>query len=162
MQKIDYALLLLRLAFALSLTYHGYNKLSAGIAGTAGWFSSIGMKWPKTQAWTAALTEVFAGLAFGAGFFTSVCAMAVIALMVVAIITVHWKVGYFIFLPNGGWEYCASIGAVAGAIAITGPGRISVDHVIGLPCSSAMFLIPVGVLLALCHLAISYRPVRTS
>ncbi len=95
------------------------------------------MKWPKQQAVIAAGTEIIAGALLVVGLATPLSCIAVIALMTVAIVTVHARVGYFIFLPNGGWEYCASIVAVATAIAITGP--------IGLMC-------------ALCHLTLCWRP----
>ena len=85
MERIDFALLIVRLAIGTSMAYHGYNKFSSGLDGTAGWFSSIGMKWPKVQAWTAATTEVVAGLFFAAGLLTSLSTMALVALMVVAV-----------------------------------------------------------------------------
>ena len=158
MERIDVALLVIRIAFGASMAYHGYNKLASGIKGTSGWFSSIGMRWPVLQAWTAALTEVIGGVFFAIGFLTGISAMSMVALMIVAIITVHWKVGYFIFLPHGGWEYCAAIAAVSIGIGIAGPGEISIDHVLGLSSSYGAILAPLGILLALCHLAISYRP----
>lgn len=160
MERIDYALLFLRISFGLSMAYHGYNKISSGISGTAGWFSSIGMKWPKMQARVAATTEVVAGVLFAAGLFTSIAAMAMVALMVVAIITVHWKVGYFIFLPNGGWEYCASIAIASISVGIAGPGQMSLDHAWGISNSLGWMIASLGIVLALCHLALSYRPLR--
>lgn len=162
MERIDFALLIVRLAIGTSMAYHGYNKFSSGLDGTAGWFSSIGMKWPKVQAWTAATTEVVAGLFFAAGLLTSLSTMALVALMVVAIVTVHWKVGYFIFLPNGGWEYCASIALVSIAVGIAGPGEISLDYVWGISNSLGWLITPMGVAIALCHLALSYRPTPNS
>lgn len=144
------------------MTAHGYNKIKSGIKGTAGWFGSIGMKWPNGQAWTAAISEILSGLLFAAGLFTSAASMIFIALMVVAIATVHWRVGYFIFLPNGGWEYCAAIIAVASGIAIAGPGQIAFDHLVGLSNLCGFLAIPFGIVAALCHLAITFRPVRRS
>ena len=40
-----------------------------------------------------------------------------IGVMIVAIVVEHWKVGFFIFKPNQGWEYCASIAIAAFVIA---------------------------------------------
>ena len=51
-----------------------------------------------------------------------------IGVMTVAIVVAHWKVGFFIFKPNQGWEYCASIAVTAFVIAMIGPGRWSLDH----------------------------------
>lgn len=158
MQKIDAALLIIRVSFGCSMAFHGYNKVVSGLEGTAGWFQSIGMKWPRTQARIAAFTEIVAGALLAVGLLTPLAAMSFISLMIVAIMTVHWKVGYFIFLPNGGWEYCASIVAVASALCVSGPGGFSIDNVLGLSTDISWVGVPVAAILALCHLAISYRP----
>lgn len=84
-----------------------------------------------------------------------------ISLMVVAIVTVHLKVGYFIFLPNGGWEYCAAIACVGAALAIAGPGAISLDRALSWEHASGASWIAVGVVGAVCHLSVCWRPVST-
>jgi putative oxidoreductase len=116
------------------------------------------MKWPALQARVAASTEIVAGLLMTIGLFTGAASLAFVSLMVVAIVTVHWKVGYFIFLPNGGWEYCAAIMLTATALSISGPGEASLDVVLGLPTGYGIAAFPFGLLLAVCHLAISFRP----
>ncbi len=159
MNRLDVALLILRTAFGLSMAYHGLNKVRGnGLAGTAGWFGSIGMKWPALQARVAALSEIAAGVLLTIGFVTPLACTIFVSLMIVAIITVHWKVGYFIFLPNGGWEYCASIVVVSTAIGLMGPGEISVDSVVNLSDAFGSWVLPIGVALALCHLSLTYRP----
>lgn len=160
MDRIDSALLLLRVVFGVFLACHGVNKVKNGINGTAGWFSSIGMRWPGAQAVIAATSEIVAGALFALGLATPVAAAVVIALMIVAIVTVHWRVGFFIFLPNGGWEYCASIAAVAVALSISGPGRFSLDEALGWThCTlTGIIAVALGVLAAAAHLALTYRP----
>ena len=160
MEKIDFALLILRVGFGFSMVAHGWNKVfsPSGLSGTAGWFSSIGMKWPSLQARIAAGSEIIAGLLMSVGLFTGVASMMFVSLMMVAIVTVHWKVGYFIFLPNGGWEYCAAIMVTASALSISGPGELSLDSVLGLPTQYGVAAFPLGLLLAVCHLTISFRP----
>lgn len=164
MQKSDFALLLLRAGFGLSMVAHGWNKIFSpnGITGTSGWFASLGMKWPTVQARTAAYSEVAAGLLMVIGFLTGVAATVFVSLMLVAIITVHWKVGYFIFLPNGGWEYCAAIIVTSASLSVSGPGRISIDQVLEIPNGYSLFAFPIGVLLALCHVAICFRPTSST
>ena len=157
MDKIDAAMVLLRVSLGASIAYHGINKAKS-IGGTASWFSSIGMKWPKQQAIVAALTEILAGLGLLFGMANPLMCVAVIALMTVAIVTVHARVGYFIFLPNGGWEYCASIISVATAIAAIGPGAISIDNVFNTNQTIGLYALPIGVFSALCHLALCWRP----
>ena len=111
MKQFDAGLLLLRTVFGLFLFYHGYNKFfgPGGLAGTARWFDSIGMRWPRWQARLAATTEVGSGVLLALGLLTPLAAAGMIGVMTVAIVVAHWKVGFFIFKPNQGWEYCASI-----------------------------------------------------
>ncbi len=94
------------------------------------------------------------------GLLTGAGTTIFIALMIVAIVTVHAKVGFFIFLPNGGWEYCASIAGVSVALSLTGPGAYSLDAFFGVASNYSVWAIPCGVILAVCHLAIAYRPHR--
>ena len=160
MDKHDFALLIVRLGFGLSMTAHGWNKFASpsGIEGTSRWFSSIGMKWPHVQSRVAAVSELAAGVMMAAGLFTSLACIIFVALMIVATVTVHWRVGYFIFLPNGGWEYCASIIVVAVAVAVAGPGAASLDHLWNIPALPAGVALALGVAAPVCHLALSYRP----
>jgi putative oxidoreductase len=159
----NFALLVLRLVFGLFLAYHGYNKVfgGGGLKGTAGWFGSIGMRWPQWQARLAAGTELGAGGLMALGLLTPIAAAGMIGLMVVAIAVAHWKVGFFIFKPNQGWEYCASIAVVAFCIATIGPGRWSLDHAFGIEFtgwSGAITAALVGVGGAVLQLGLSYRP----
>jgi putative oxidoreductase len=161
--QLDFALLLLRVSFGLFLAAHGYNKVFGGgrLKGTASWFGSLGMKWPYWQARLAAATEVGAGVLFAAGLLTPLAAAGMIALMVVAIWTVHWKVGFFVFRPNQGWEYCASIALVAFAVGTIGAGEWSLDHAFGISFhgwTGALIAGGVGVGGAALQLAVSYRP----
>ncbi len=125
-------LLILRLALGTMVASHGLNKIFGGgkIAGTAAWFESIGVRPGKANAWAAALTEIGSGALLILGFVTPLACAGVIALMVVAMVTVHIKNGYFIFNANGGGiEYCLLISLVALAIGGLGAGNYSIDHV---------------------------------
>lgn len=164
--QLNLGLLLLRLCLGLFLAYHGYNKVfgGGGLAGTAGWFGSIGMKWPKWQARAAATTEIGAGVMLAAGLLTPLAAAGVIGIMVVAIVVAHAKVGFFVFLPNQGWEYCATIAIGAAAVGIMGPGDWSVDNAIGFILegwTGAVVAVGIGVAGAALQLVSSYRPKPT-
>ena len=161
--RLDVALLLLRIFFGLSLAYHGLNKVTgpSGLGGTAGWFGSIGMRWPRWQARLAAATEIGAGVLFAAGLLTSVAASGIVGVMFVAIVVAHWKVGFFVFKPGQGWEYCASIAVTAVAVGTVGAGRWSLDRVLGLQVTGWWGLsiaAGLGVGAAALQLAVSYRP----
>jgi putative oxidoreductase len=129
---VTVGILAIRLALGLMLLTHGMNKIfgSGGIDGTARWFEGLGLRPGQLHAWAAATTEIGAGLlmCLGLGFPAS-CA-AFVGLMTVAGRTDHRGKGFFVF--KGGCEYVALVAVVAAALAVTGPGRWSLDHVAGL------------------------------
>jgi putative oxidoreductase len=55
--------------------------------------------------------------------------------MLVALVTAHLRNGFFIFRPGQGYEYVLMICVVAVALAGTGAGWLSLDHVAGYPVS---------------------------
>jgi len=130
--EINLALLLLRVGLGATMAAHGYGKFFTGgrIAGTAGWFDSMGMKPGKVHAVLAAGGEVLAGLFLAFGLLTPFAALGFVGLMTVAWWTVHRDNGFFII--KEGWEYVFVLGLVAVCIAIIGPGEWSVDHAIGI------------------------------
>jgi putative oxidoreductase len=165
---VNAGLLVLRLCLGLFLAYHGYNKIFGpnGLSGTAAWFASIGFKWPAAQARIAAATEIGAGIMFAAGLVTPLASAGIIGIMIVAIVVAHWKVGFFVFHPGQGWEYCATIAIGAASVAMIGPGAWSIDHVIDISVidispsgwTSTLIAVIVGVGSAGAQLAVSYRP----
>jgi len=129
MRAYDVGMLMLRLVLGLTMAAHGYNKVfgPGGIAGTAGWFDSIGMRPGAFHARVAAGTEVAAGLGLAVGLVTPVAAAGFVALMLVAAWTVHRKNGFFI--TKEGWEYNLVLAAAAVSVAVA-PGRLSLDHLL--------------------------------
>jgi putative oxidoreductase len=161
MAHVDTALLIMRLALGITMFLHGANKLKGGLAGVAGWFSSMGMKPGKVHAFLAAWTEVLGGLAFAAGLLAPLSAAAMIALMVVAIVTAHRTKGFFIFNPDQGWEYCFMLAVMAYGIGAIGPGRYSIDHAIDLHFTGwhgTIITLAVGLGSSAALLAACYRP----
>lgn len=130
MQGLNLGLLIIRVVAGLTLATHGYNKIFGGgkIAGTTGWFASMGMKMPFVNAWMAALTEIGSGVLLALGLLTPLAAAGMIAIMVVALITTHRKNGWFIFNAGGGIEYVVVLAAIGFGLACTGPGEWSLDN----------------------------------
>jgi putative oxidoreductase len=124
----DTAILLLRVVLGLTMVAHGYNKFfgKGGLAGTAGWFDSMGMKPGMLHARIAATTEMAAGLGLAVGLLTPIPAAGFVALMFVAGWTVHRPNGFFIV--KEGWEYNLILAVAAVALAGTGAGRFSLDY----------------------------------
>ncbi len=130
--EFDLILAVFRVLFGLTFAAHGYAKVFRGgrLAGTAGWFDSIGMRPGWLHARLAAGTEIAAGLLLALGLLTPFAAAAMIGVMVVAGWTVHRNNGFFIV--GEGWEYTFVVGLVATAIAGLGPGNWSVDEALGI------------------------------
>jgi len=132
MDEYNMALLILRVAFGLTMAAHGYAKVFKGgkLAGTAGWFDSIGMRPGAVHARLAAGTEILAGLGLAVGLLTTFSAAGFVALMLVAAWTVHRSNGFFIV--SEGWEYNFILAVGAVGIAMLGPGEWSIDSAIGI------------------------------
>jgi putative oxidoreductase len=127
---LDIGLLVLRVVVGATIAAHGYNHIFRGgkIAGTAGWFESLGMRPGIVHAWLASATELAAGASLVLGFLTPLGGAGVAGTMAVAFITNHRRNGFFIFRPGEGWEYVNVLLWAGVALGATGPGRWSVDE----------------------------------
>ena len=128
--ELDLGILLIRLSLGPMLVMHGLNKVlgPGGLAGTTGWFASLGLRPAWLHARFAAVTEIVAGLLLTVGLLTGLVATAFVGLMVVAWRTDHRGKGYFVF--KGGAEYVVLVAVVAVGIAAIGPGEWSLDAVL--------------------------------
>jgi putative oxidoreductase len=129
--EFDTIMLILRIVAGVTLFLHGYNKVFRGgkIAGTTGWFESLGMRPARLNAWAAACTELSCGALLAVGLLTPFAAAGLIGIMVVAARTDH-RGAFFMF--KNGWEYVMVLGFLGFGIAALGPGRFSLDHVFGI------------------------------
>jgi putative oxidoreductase len=129
----DIGLLVLRVGVGGTLVAHGTQKLfgwfgGAGLAKTAAGFEGFGFRPGKVNAIAAGLGEAGGGALLAAGFGTPGAAAAVAGTMIVAAST-HVPNGFF--SSNGGLEFPAVLGTSAAALALTGPGTLSLDHALG-------------------------------
>ncbi len=77
------------------------------------------------------MAETAGGLLLALGLATPVAAAMIVAVMMVAAVSVHLKHGFF--AHNQGYEYTLVLAIAALTIAFTGPGPISLDALLGLP-----------------------------
>lgn len=135
MTDVDVAALLLRLVLGLMLITHGMNKVAGagGLTGTAGWFEALGLRPGIMHARAAAANEIGAGALLTLGLLTPLAVAGFVGLMVVAAFTDHRGKGFFVF--KGGWEYVAVVGGAAVAVAVLGPGSVSLDAALDLDWS---------------------------
>ncbi|MQW77628.1 DoxX family membrane protein [Nocardioides sp. dk4132] len=165
MEAVDLTLLVVRIALGAIMIAHGLNHWLGGgkIAGTAGWFESLGLRHGVLQAWASVVTEIGAGVLLILGALTSLAAAAVVSVMLVAGLLHHWRNGFFIF--KEGYEYVLLVGVVAVLLGAVGPGEISVDHAAGIEVvewQGIAVSLGVGVVATLLLLAATWRPVRAT
>jgi len=132
MTRVDTALLILRLWAGFVIIAHGINH-GRSLEGTANWFGKVGFRKPKMNALLSFVNEIALGVGLILGLLTSVAAAGLAATMVVAFWSIHRFAGFFVFhRPDEGYEYVATLTAIAAAIAIAGPGAASIDALLGI------------------------------
>jgi putative oxidoreductase len=129
----DLGLLLARLGIGGVLVAHGGQKLFGwfgghGIEGTAGVLDSMGFAPGRQNAIVAGASELGGGALIVAGLAGPAAGAAVAGTMATAA-TVHAPNGFF--AQQGGYEYPAVLGLSAAALSLAGPGRFSLDHLLG-------------------------------
>jgi putative oxidoreductase len=129
----DLGVLLFRVGLGGTLAVHGAQKLFGwfgghGVAGTAGGMEAMGFQPPKASAILAGLGEAGGGALLALGLATPVGGAAAASTMLAAG-SVHKPAGFFAM--EGGYEYNLILGLGAAALAIRGPGRYSVDRLLG-------------------------------
>jgi putative oxidoreductase len=139
---MDIGLLLLRTAVGLTLAAHGAQKLfgwfgGPGLDKTGASFAGLGFVPGRRHALMAGLTEAGGGLLLAMGLATPLATSAVLAVMLVAAVSVHVRQGFF--LTNGGYEYTLILGLSGLSVAFTGPGRFSLDALLGLQFDGALW-----------------------
>ena len=112
-----------RILLSIMFIVAGYGKLTA-IAGTAGWFASIGIPVPTVTAVVVGLVELVGGIAILVGYQTRIAALVLAAFTVAATLIAHTdladQVQQLFFMKNlsvtGGFLVLAAAGA--GALSI--------------------------------------------
>ena len=135
---MEIGILLLRLVVGLTMAAHGAQKLfgwfgGPGLDAVGGFFEQLGFVPGRRNAWLAGAGEFFGGVLLAIGLLTPAAAAVLIAVMFVAVLSVHAKNGFFV--TAGGYEYNLVLAVSAASVAFIGPGPLSVDALIGLPLS---------------------------
>jgi putative oxidoreductase len=129
--------LVLRLTLAIVIFPHGAQKALGwfgghGFSGTMGYFKSQGI--PTVFGLLAIAAELLGSLGVAVGLLTRVAALGIACVMLVAIFTVHRKVGFFMnwfgTQKGEGFEYHLLALGIALALILGGAGRWSLDALI--------------------------------
>lgn len=131
---MDLGFLIARLVLGLLMAAHGSQKLFGwfggyGLAGTAGFFEQLGFRPGRLFATAASVGEVVSGLLIAFGLLGPIGPALVLSIMIVAAVTVHW---HGVFAQSNGVEVPLLYATGAVALALTGPGRYSLDALLGL------------------------------
>lgn len=165
MNEVEIALLLVRVVVGVTMIAHGVNHWLGGgrIEGTARWFSGLGLRYGRLQAWLSVVTEIGAGLLLVLGLLTPLACAAVISVMLVAGVLAHRPNGFFVF--KDGYEYVLVLSVVCLALAMLGPGRLSVDRAAGIDVlgwAGGGIALGVAVVATAGLLALFWRPEKES
>jgi putative oxidoreductase len=125
----DFLLLVGRVFLAWLFLASGYGKFS-GIAGTTGYFTSLGMSPPEMWAWVSAFTETILGVALILGFATRYAALAAFLFVLVATAIAHRYWTYPAAAKAGQYNnWLKNIAIMGGTlyVFVFGAGRYSLD-----------------------------------
>jgi putative oxidoreductase len=121
----SWGLTVLRVIVGIVFLMHGGQKLCIyGFHGVAGMMATLGIPLPMISAVVVSLIEFLGGLALVAGLFARWAAALIAIDMVVAILAVHLKNGFF--NPQG-FEYPLTLLAACIALLLAGTSAASVD-----------------------------------
>jgi putative oxidoreductase len=84
----------LRLIVGYGFMEHGYAKLARGPESFAAILDALGMPAPDLLSWATILVELFGGLAVLLGLLIPLASVPMIAVLLVAIVTVHLPYGF--------------------------------------------------------------------
>jgi putative oxidoreductase len=115
------------LRISLGIMYLAHSVLlkffTFGLAGTAGYFESIGL--PAWLAYATFAAEAIGGVMLVLGIYSRWVAVALIPALLGAIIWAHGANGWVFTAPNGGWEYPLYLIVLSVAQFLLGDGALA-------------------------------------
>lgn len=122
----DYGVLLLRVSLGAMFLAHGLllKVATFGLAGTAGFFESLGL--PAGLAYLTVFGETVGGVLLILGVQTRWVSLALLPILLGAV-WVHSGNGWVFSAANGGWEYPAYLAVLALAQALLGDGAYALS-----------------------------------
>jgi putative oxidoreductase len=127
-QQTALATFLLRISLGVMYLSHSIllKLLTFGLAGTAGFFVSIGL--PAWLAYVTIAAEAIGGTLLVVGWHTRMVALALILDLLGTIIWVHASNGWVFSAKGGGWEYPAFLVMASVVLALLGDGAYALSN----------------------------------
>ena len=148
--------LLLRAAVGGFFIGHGTQKLFGWFEGPgmATWEQGLrkqGFRPARVWAYLTILGELGGGLSLAFGLLTPLGAAGISGAMFMAIVTAHWKNGFF----NGkrGIEFPLALLTIATALGVAGPGPLSLDTLFGIALPYPWLFVALAILAILVDFA---------
>ncbi|MFL5819381.1 MAG: DoxX family protein [Solirubrobacteraceae bacterium] len=130
---IDLGPLVLRVVLGALMFAHGYQKLTSGPEGFSHLLAELGVPAPAFMGYLVTYTELVAGALLVVGLLSRLAALALTIELVVAIVLVKANIGLIAGHGSGaGAELDLAYLAGFLAILLAGPGRVSLDRLVGI------------------------------
>jgi putative oxidoreductase len=137
-QLSAYAPLPLRMIVGIGFMEHGYAKLLKGPVAFASILHALGVPAPHWMAWLTIVTELLGGFFVLLGAFIPLASVPMAAVLIVAMLSVHWRYGFSsikleAITPAGakfgppGYECDLLYLACLVALLLPGPGPLSLN-----------------------------------
>jgi putative oxidoreductase len=155
---MDIGIFMIRVFFGLAVAAHGAQKLFGwfggyGIKTTGSFFESLGFRPGAAFATAAGLSEMAGGVMIALGLFTPLGSAAVLSAMLVAMVSVHLKNGFF--AAGNGIELPFLYAVAALAMLLTGAGSISLDRLLNINFLTEPYLVTALLVLAVFGAAVT-------
>lgn len=116
--------MVLRVALGAIFIVHGWDKFG-DVSAVEGFLASLSVPAAGLLAWVVTLVELLGGIALVLGVMTHWAGKLLAVNMLFALILVHFKNGFLV--SAGGYEFVLILLAASLSIAISGPGKHSLD-----------------------------------
>ncbi len=131
-----HSLTIIRVVLGVIFFMHGSQKVmgwfgGGGLAATVQGMTQMGL--PAVLVYTVAFTEFLGGIALIFGLLTRLAAFGIMCVMIGAVVTVHWKNGFFLnfYMTPGighGYEYNLALIAMSLSLIFGGSGCCALDN----------------------------------
>ena len=134
----DLAPLVIRVVTGVIMFAHGFQKLSGGPANFGGFLGQLGIPAPTLMAYVVTFVELVGGVLLIIGLLSRWAGLLLTINLAVATLLVKTQVG-LIAPPESGAGAELDLALIAGFVAVLllGPGKLSLDYVLGIEKTGA-------------------------